>query len=51
MTTYTIQVTYEIEIEINSELPDGVGWIEDNIYQTADIGLPTKADIVDLVIE
>lgn len=51
MTTYTVQVTYEVEIEANSQLADGVQWIEEQIYQTADIGLDTLADIVELVIE
>jgi hypothetical protein len=53
MTTHTIQVTYELEIEIDSRIPDGdiEGWIEDNVWQAADIGLSTKADIVELVIE
>jgi len=52
MTTYTVQVTYQLEID-SEILPrdNGFEWIEDNIYQSVEIGLNTKADIVDLVIE
>ena len=52
MATYTVQVTYQLEID-SEILPryNGFEWIEDNIYQSVEIGLNTKAGIVDLVIE
>lgn len=53
MTTYTIQVTYQVVFDSGAgrDCCEREEWIEDNIYQSVDLGLPTKADIVDLVIE